>query len=40
MEVSVDNIVVKSEKVDEYTKDFKEFFGVLSKFGVKLNPEK
>lgn len=40
MEAYINDIVVKSEKVDEHVKDLEELFSVLRKFGVKLNLEK
>lgn len=42
MEAYIDDIMVKIEKkkTEEHMKDLTEAFGVLKKFGVKLNPEK
>lgn len=40
VEAYKDDIVVKSEKVDEYIKDLEEVFSVLRKFRVKLNLKK
>lgn len=36
VEAYVDDITVKSEKVNEHVKDPKEVFSMLRKFGVKL----
>lgn len=40
MEVYVDNIVVKCNKVKEHVKDLIKVFVVLRNFGVKLNLDK
>lgn len=40
VEAYTDDIVVKSEKVDDHVKDLEEVFSVLRKFGEKLNPKK
>lgn len=40
IEAYVDDIMVKSEKVEEYVKDLEELFNILRKFGVNLNLEK
>lgn len=36
----MDDILVKSENIDEYIKDLEEVFRVLRKFSVKLKLEK
>lgn len=40
VEVYVDDIVVKSEKVEKYVDDLMEIFNVLRNFKVKFNPKK
>lgn len=40
IETYIDDIVVKSEKANEYIKDLEKVFDMLRKSGVKLNPEK
>ncbi|XP_050222365.1 uncharacterized protein LOC126672459 [Mercurialis annua] len=40
MEVYVDNIIVKSKKVEDHAKDLKEVFTNLKKYKLKLNPDK
>lgn len=40
VEAYANDIVVKSEKTEDYVVDLKKVFEVLSKFGVKLNLEK
>lgn len=39
VETYMDDIAVKSEKVNEYIKDLEEVFSMLRKFKVKVNPE-
>lgn len=36
----MDDIIVKSKKVEEHTKDFNEVFDMLRKYKEKLNLEK
>ncbi|KAL0385987.1 UNVERIFIED_CONTAM: Retrovirus-related Pol polyprotein from transposon.6 [Sesamum radiatum] len=38
IEVYVDDMLVKSKKVDEHVKDLEETFSVLRKYKLKLNP--
>lgn len=40
IEANMDDMVIKSKKVDEHVKDLEEVFGLLRKIGVKLNPKK
>lgn len=40
MEVYIDDMLVKSKKAGDHVKDLTEVFGVLRKYGIKLNPLK
>lgn len=40
MEAYINNIVVKSKRLDQYIKDLNEVFGILRRHNIKLNLEK
>ena len=40
MEVYVDDMIIKSLKVEDHARDLSQEFEVLSKHGMKLNPKK
>lgn len=40
IEIYVDNILVKSVRVDDLVKDLEEIFVILQRYGLKLNPNK
>jgi len=40
MEVYVDNMVVKSQRIEDHVRDLKEVFHQVRKYNMRLNPEK